>query len=34
MLFAMITWGIAWTNAKIVGEYLGYYNLVFLVGRS
>ena len=30
MLFAMITWGIAWTNAKIVGEYLGYYNLVFL----
>ena len=25
----MIAWGIAWTNAKIVGEYLSFYNLVF-----
>ena len=26
----MITWAIAWTNAKIVNEYLSYYNLIFL----
>ena len=26
----MITWGIAWTNAKIVGEYLSFDNLIFL----
>ena len=25
----MISWAIAWTNAKIVGEYLSFYNLVF-----
>ena len=30
MSFAMISWAIAWTNAKIVGEYLSYYNLIFL----
>ena len=28
---AMISWAIAWTNAKIVGEYLSFYNLVFLI---
>ena len=26
----MLSWAIAWTNAKIVGEYLSFYNLVFL----
>jgi len=26
----MITWAIAWTNAKIVNEYLSHYNLIFL----
>lgn len=26
----MISWGIAWTNAKIVNEYFSYTNLVFL----
>ena len=26
----MITWAIAWTNAKIVNDYLSYYNLIFL----
>ena len=30
MFIAMITWGIAWTNAKILSDYLNYYNLVFL----
>ncbi len=25
----MISWAIAWTNAKIVGEYLHFYNLIF-----
>ena len=30
MLLAMISWAIAWTNAKIVGEYLSFYNLIFL----
>jgi len=30
MSIAMITWGIAWTNAKILNEFLNYYNLVFL----
>jgi len=30
MFLAMITWGIAWTSAKIVNEYLEYNNLVFL----
>lgn len=30
MSLAMISWAIAWTNAKIVGEYLSYYNLIFL----
>ena len=25
----MISWAIAWTNAKIVGEYLSFYNLIF-----
>ena len=29
MLLAMISWAIAWTNAKIVGEYLSFYNLTF-----
>ena len=29
MSLAMISWGVAWTNAKIVGEYLSFYNLVF-----
>ncbi|MAV93651.1 MAG: hypothetical protein CMG01_05795 [Candidatus Marinimicrobia bacterium] len=27
---AMVSWAIAWTNAKIVGEYLSFYNLIFL----
>ena len=26
----MVSWAIAWTNAKIVGEYLSFYNLIFL----
>lgn len=30
MFLAMVSWGVAWTNAKIVGEYLSFYNLVFL----
>tara|TARA_B100000674_G_scaffold74112_1_gene51255 strand:- start:3226 stop:4098 length:873 start_codon:yes stop_codon:yes gene_type:complete len=30
MSLAMITWAIAWTNAKIVNDYLSYYNLIFL----
>ena len=29
MFLAMISWAIAWTNAKIVGEYLSFYNLTF-----
>ena len=29
MSLAMISWGIAWTNAKIVGEYLSFNNLIF-----
>ena len=30
MCFSMITWGVAWTSAKISNQYLGYNNLVFL----
>ena len=30
MSLAMITWALAWTNAKIVNEYLSFYNLIFL----
>ena len=30
MSLAMFSWAIAWTNAKIVNEYLSFYNLVFL----
>jgi len=30
MFLAMLSWGIAWTNAKLLNEYLNYYNLVFL----
>ena len=30
MAFAMISWGIAWTNAKIINEYFSYSNLVFM----
>ena len=30
MILAMLSWGIAWTNAKLLNEYLNYYNLVFL----
>ena len=26
----MFSWGIAWTNAKIVNQFLNYYNLTFL----
>ena len=26
----MITWAVAWTNAKIVNDYLSHYNLIFL----
>ena len=26
----MVSWAIAWTNAKIVGEYVSYHNLIFL----
>jgi len=29
MSLAMFSWAIAWTNAKIVGDYLSFYNLVF-----
>ena len=29
MSFAMLSWGIAWTNAKVVNEYFSYSNLVF-----
>ena len=29
MSFAMFSWGIAWTNAKVVNEYFSYSNLVF-----
>mgnify|MGYP006159523369 CR=1 FL=1 len=30
MSLAMFSWGVAWTNAKIVNEYLSFYNLIFL----
>jgi len=30
MSLAMLTWALAWTNAKIVNEYLSFYNLIFL----
>jgi len=30
MIFAMITWGLAWTSASILNNYLNYFNLVFL----
>jgi len=30
MSVAMFSWAIAWTNAKIVNEYLSFYNLIFL----
>ena len=30
MCCAMVTWAVAWTNAKIVNEYLSFYNLTFL----
>ena len=30
MSLAMISWAVAWTNAKIVSEYLSFYNLVFI----
>jgi len=30
MSLAMLSWAIAWTNAKIVGDYLSFYNIVFL----
>tara|TARA_Y100001968_G_scaffold317682_1_gene346997 strand:+ start:32 stop:883 length:852 start_codon:yes stop_codon:yes gene_type:complete len=30
MTLAMFSWGIAWSNAKIVNEYFSYSNLVFL----
>ena len=30
MGFAMFSWAIAWTNAKMVNEYMSFYNLVFL----
>jgi len=30
MSLAMVSWAIAWTNAKIVSEYLLFHNLVFL----
>ena len=30
MIFAMLTWGVAWTSAKIINNYLNYNNLVFL----
>jgi len=30
MSLAMFSWAVAWTNAKIVNEYLSFYNLIFL----
>ena len=30
MVIAMISWAVAWTSAKIVNNYLSFYNLVFL----
>ena len=30
MALAMFSWGVAWTNAKIVNEYLSFNNLIFL----
>tara|TARA_B100000945_G_scaffold294829_1_gene271856 strand:+ start:321 stop:1187 length:867 start_codon:yes stop_codon:yes gene_type:complete len=30
MLFAMLTWGMAWSSAKIINQFLGYDELVFL----
>ena len=30
MTLAMISWGLAWTNAKIVNQYLNHYNLTFI----
>ena len=30
MSVAMVSWGLAWTNAKIVNQYLNHYNLTFL----
>ena len=30
MSLAMISWGVAWTNAKIVNDYFSYSNLVFM----
>lgn len=30
MCLAMISWGVAWTNAKIVNDYFSYNNLVFM----
>ena len=29
MLLAMFSWAIAWTNAKIVSDYLSFFNLIF-----
>ena len=29
MSLAMFSWAIAWTNEKIVGEYLSYSNIIF-----
>ncbi len=30
MAIAMFSWAVAWTNAKIVNEYLSFHNLIFL----
>ena len=30
MALAMFSWAVAWTNAKIVNEYLSFHNLIFL----
>jgi len=30
MLFAMLTWGMAWSSAKVTNQFLGYNELVFL----
>ena len=30
MILAMLSWAVAWTSAKIVNDYLSFYNLVFL----
>ena len=30
MSFAMLSWAVAWTSAKIVNNYLSFYNLIFL----